>query len=175
MKKMILAALVCLGGLDARAAYFNTIVSDPAHPKISAKLLYTSKFALDGGLSDVALVYHKADPADCLWPKKLLDLGFPPVSWTLLEAGAGGNRETAFTHLGVSVNFAPTLLGPLINALDKIGGKAEALGMLLVSPDGSGLSLGLGWKANVVQNGGVVPFDHLRFPPRYSMGYVYQF
>lgn len=156
--------------------YFETIFRDPSHPKIGAGVLYTPSFEFDGGVTDVALVYHKADPDDTLWPQKLLDLGMPPVSWTLLEVGGGGNRESAFIHGGTSINLAPTVLGPLTAALGRAGGTAAKIGAILIAPDGhAGVRFGVGWKANVIRNGGFERLNQLRFPPRYGVGYVYQF
>lgn len=173
--RTIIAALIIAAAVPSHAAYFDTLISDPSHPKISLQALYTSKLDFDGGVSDVAAVYHKADPSDCLWPKALLNAGFPPISWTLLELGAGGNRQTGFAHAGASINAAPTLLGPLVSGLKSVGGKAAAFGDLLVNPSGGGLKLSVGWKSNVIQNGGVLRFNELRFPPRYGIGYTYQF
>lgn len=175
--KIIAALLFSLGliGQVQAKPYFNTIVKDPTHPKMSAELLYTPKIEFDGGVTDVALVYHKGDPTDTLWPQPLLDIGAPPFSWTLFEMGAGGNRDTGFIHTGASINVAPTLLGPLTEGLKSAGGTYAKIGTLLVAPDGGGVKLGIGWKTNIVRNGGFERFDHLSMPPRYGIGYTYQF
>lgn len=177
-KGLFVTAFASIGFL-AQAAYaapyFTTIVGDPKHPKVSETVIYTSKVSFDGALTDVAIAYHKADPEDCLWPDFLLKKGMPPISWTLLEMGIGGNKQTAFIHAGASVNLAPTLLGPVVSGLKEIGGKAAKLGALLVSDDGSGLKLGIGWKSNIIEDGGLKRFDEMRFPPRYGIGYSYQF
>lgn len=176
MTKLIAMLLtIGLAGEAQAKPYFDTIIKDPAHPKMSAQLLYTPQFDFDGGVTNVALVYHKADPTDTLWPRKLLDLGMPPISWTLLEVGLGGNRQTAFVHGGLAVDVAPTLLGPLTNALKAAGGTAAKIGSLIVAPNGSGVKLSVGWKTNVIQNGGLVRLHDLRLPPRYGFGYSYQF
>ncbi len=73
------------------------------------------------------------------------------------------------------MDVAPTMLGPLVKQLEKIGDKAAAFGKLLVSPDGSGVNIGIGWKANLIRNGGFIPINEIRFPPRYGVGYTYQF
>lgn len=173
--KLLLAALIFACALPARAAYLKTFFQDPAHPKVSGSMLLTSRGDFDGGESDLALIFHKADPAETLMPQALLDLGIKPVSWTLLEGGAGGNTHTGFLSAGPGVYVAPTLLGPLTQALEAAGGNYAVLGHLLVSPDGSGLRLGVHWKANVINNGGLTRFNDLRFPPRYVFGYGYQF
>lgn len=152
--------------------YFDTIVRDPKHPKVSASILYTSKADFDGGETSIALVYHKGDPTDTLWPQKLLDLGMPPLSWSLLELGFGGNRDSAFIRPGFAVDVAPTLLGPLKDALHAVGGVAGRFGSLLVAEDGTGVKLSVGWKTNLIQNGGIQRFDDLRLPPRYGIGYT---
>lgn len=175
LKRLIAGLLLAVAAIPARAAYLDTIVQDPTHPKMSASLLYTSKLDFDGGVTDVALVYHKADPKDSLWPQKLIDAGVPALSWTLLESGVGGNRQTAFLDFGPSVDVAPTLLSPLTNALSKAGGTYAKAALLIVSPDGNGVKLGFGWKGNVIQNGGLTRFDDLRFAPRFKVGYNYQF
>lgn len=177
MKKTLLAALL-LAGPAARAAadpYFRTILQDPTHPKISASALYTSRGEFDGGVTDVALVYHKASAEDTLWPRQLLELGAPPISWTLVEVGAGGNRQTAYVRGGLAVDVAPTLLGPLTQALERAGGLAAKFGNLIASHDGSGVKLSLGWKTTVVRNGGVPPLNEWSFPPRYGIGYCVAF
>lgn len=188
MKHYLLAvALICFGS-PARAydapmpaappapkPYFLTILRDYAHPKMSASLLYTSKLDFDGGVTDVALIYHKADPTDTLWPQAFQDLGMPPLSWTLLELGFGGNRQSAFLRGGVAVDVAPSLLSPLKDALHRVGGLAGRFGSLLVAENGTGLKLSIGWKTTVLQNGARVRLDDLRFPPRYGIGYTYQF
>lgn len=191
MKHYLLAvALICFGSTSARAIlgskppeegprpskpYFETIVRDIAHPKVTASTLYTSRFDFDGGETKAALVWHKGDPNDTLWPQQLLDLGMPPLSWALLELGVGGNRESAFGRIGSSVDIAPTILSPLSSALKGAGGTAAVVGNLLVSPNGSGVNISFGWKANVIQNGGVARFNEWRFPPRFGFGYTYQF
>ncbi len=162
-------------GQKVSKPYFETILKDPGHPKIGFGVLYTPAFLFDGAVTDVATIFHRGDPNDSLWPQQLLDLGFPPISWTLLELGGGGNRETGFVHGGASVNLAPTVLGPLTKALERAGGNAAKLGSLLEAPDGSGVRFGVGWKANVVRDGGLAPLNEMRFPPRYGIGYVYQF
>lgn len=163
-------------GVKPSTPYFETILKDPAHPKVGVGVLYTPAFIFDGGVTDVALIFHRANPDDTLWPQQLLDLGMVPVSWTLLEVGGGGNRETAFIHAGASVNLAPTVLTPLTKALARVGGVPAKIGAILVAPDGSaGVRFGVGWKANAVQNGGLAPLNAWRFPPRYGVGYVYQF
>ena len=175
MKSLIAALLLAAAAIPARASYLDTIVSDYKHPKLSASMLYTPKLDFDGGVTDVALIYHKADPKDSLWPQKLIDAGVPALSWTLLESGVGGNRQTAFLDFGASVDVAPTLLSPLTNALAKAGGKAAVIGALIVSPDGNGVKIGISWKGNVVTNYGLTRFDELRFSPRFKIGYNYQF
>lgn len=151
--------------------FLRTIVSDPAHPKLSAKLLFTSKFAADGGVTDMALVYHKHDGLEP-WPTVLENAGIVCPSFTVVEAGVGGNANSAFVHAGLSLNVAPTVLGPLTDILKKSGGTAAVIGNLLVAPDGSGLSIGMGWKSNIIDKRALVRFDDLRFPPRYSIGYT---
>jgi len=190
--KTVLAALLLAAALAAPAAaalggvpgpdgvkpskpYFQTILKNLAHPKMSASLLYTSKGDFDGGVTDVALIYHKGDPTDTLWPQQLLDLGMPPVSWTLLEFGFGGNRQSAFVRPGISVDVAPTLLGPIKDALHGIGGIAGRFGSLLVAENGSGVKASVGWKADLIQNGSVQRFNDLRLPPRYGIGYTFAF
>lgn len=176
MKHFLLAvALICFGSPAQAKPYFETIAKDPAHPKVSASLLYTSKLEFDGGVTDVALVFHRADATDTLWPQKLLDLGAPPLSWTLLELGVGGNRQSAFLRGGLALDVAPTLLGPLRKVLAGVGGTAAAVGKLLVDENGSGVKLSVGWKTDVLHNGAPVRLNDLRFPPRYGVGYTYQF
>lgn len=176
MKKFLLA-LVALVALSAasEAAYLDTIVADPTHPKVSASLLYTPKLEFDGGVSDVALVFHQADPHDSLWPQKWIESGVPALSWTLLECGVGGNTQSAFGECGSSVDVAPTLLSPLTAQLRKAGGRYALAADLIVSPDGNGLKIGWSWKGNFVQGGGITRFDDLRFAPRLKLGYNYKF
>lgn len=171
---LIAVSLICFGS-QAHAAYFDTLFRDPTHPKIAVSSLFTPKFVFDGAESDVALVFHKADPNETIIPQRLLDAGVKPVSWTLLEAGAGGDRHTGFASVGPGIYVAGTLLGPLTALLEYAGGTYATVGKLLVSPDGGGLRLGIHWKANAVENGALVPFNHLRFAPRYVLGYSYQF
>ncbi len=175
LQAAVAVALFWIFAPRARAAYFDTIFQDPAHPKLSAKFLYTPKFAPDGGVTDVAAVYHRADPADSLWPRALLAAGLPPLSWTLLELGAGGNSQSGFLHFGASVNAAPTILGPLTARLRAAGGTYAKAADVLSAPNGTGLALGLGWKADAVANGGLRRFNQMRFPPRFGVGYTYQF
>lgn len=168
-------AVICLMTLAAssRAAYLQTIVQDPKHPQVGVDALYTLKGASDGGTVSVAVVYHKGDPSDTLIPKPLLDLGVKPVSWSPLELGGGGNRDHAFGTIGVSANFAPTLLGPLAQALDASG--KSAISRLITSPDGSGLKLGFCWKASAIQDGTLMPLNRWAFAPRLTVGGVWKF
>ena len=171
---LVLAILLVTAPAFA-APYFQTLLQDPANPKMSVSVIYTSKLVFDGAMTDVALVYHKADKANTLWPQKALDLGLEPLSWTLLELGFGGNRETAFFSAGVSVNVAPTLLGPIVKGLEAIGGKAATFGSLILDKDGNGIKLSLRWKADILKRGGLTNINDLSFPPRYGIGYTYQF
>lgn len=174
MNKLIALILVALT-IPANASYIDTIVSDPFHPKMSLSLMYTSKMESDGGVTDVALAFHKADPKDSLWPQKLIDAGVPALTWTLLECGVGGNRDSAFAECGASIDAAQTMLGPIASALKNAGGYYAVFGNMLVSSDGGGVKIGMGWKSNIIQRGGFEQLDHLRFPPRYKLGYMYQF
>lgn len=177
--KLALTAAVLLSLASSTPAfagpYFNTVLKDPLHIPVSMQVLFTPQFGVDGGVTDAAMVWHKGSPDDSMWPQTLLNLGFPPVSWTLLELGAGGNTEDAFVHAGAGLNVAPTVLGPLTQALSAAGGTYAAFGKLLVAPDGTGLSLSAGWKANVIKNGVIPPLDQLTFPPRFGVGYIWVF
>lgn len=175
MKKFLAALLIFVPTLSFAQPYFNTLYSDPLHPKISATALFTSKADFDGTVGDVALVYHKANPEDSLWPRALLNAGFPPISWTLWEIGAGGDGHSSFVHTGASLDIAPTLLGPLVGLLHRAGDTASRFGDILANEDGSGLRIGLGWKGNVIENGDVLRFNRWRFAPRYGVGYSYVF
>ena len=175
MKKLkrLVAGLLILTPMPCFAAYLDTIVANPAHPYLSASMLYTSKLVLDGGVTDVALVWHVADPKDSLWPQKWIDAGVPALSWTLLECGAGGNTSSGFAECGASLDAAPTILGPLVSALNKAGGKYATVASLIANPNGNGVKLGVSWKANLLENGGVPQFDKIRAPVRYKVGYNY--
>lgn len=175
MKRTTIAALLLLGPRFAFARYFDTILSDPMHPAISATALFTSRLKADGGEAAVATVYHKGDPNDTFLPKAVLDLGVDPISWTLLELGGGANTQTAFGTVGTSVNVSPAVLGPLASYLRSKGGNYATAGDLIVAKDGSGVKLGAGWKATVIDNGAFLRFNQLRFPPRYGVGYCYKF
>ena len=155
--------------------YFQTLLKDPTHPKISVSAIYTPALVFDGMITDVAVVYHKADRNNTLWPQKALDMGLEPLSWTLLEIGFGGNSDSGFVSAGISVNAAPTLLGPLVKALSSIGGKAAAFGALIIDKDGNGVKLSLRWKADLIKTGGLTNLNDLSFPPRYGFGYTFAF
>lgn len=175
MNRTIIAAILLLGPRFAFARYFDTLLSDPLHPAVSATVLYTSQARPDGGSLDVATIYHVGNPDDTFLPKFILDLGIKPISWTLLEIGGGGNIQTGFVKFGTSINVAPALLGPIATGLRKKGGNYATAANLLVSPDGAGVKLGLGWKTTVIDNGGFLPVNKLRYPPRYGVGYCYKF
>lgn len=155
--------------------YIQTIFRDPTHPKLSVSALWTMKLNPDGAVTDAAIVYHVGDKNDTLWPQTLIDHGVPPISYTLMEAGGGGNTHSGFVHFGPSINVAPTVLGPVVALLNKAGGNYATIGGLLVDPDGSGLKIGIGWKGTVIDNGAMVPLNQIRFPPRYTTGYTYKF
>lgn len=176
MRKLIAAFLLIAAiAQPAPARYFDTILSDPLHPALSATVLYTSRAKIDGGEMTAAAVYHKGDPNETWLPKFALDLGVQPISWTLAEFGAGGNTKSGFVTGGSSVNVAPAVLGPAATALRNRGGNYAVAADLLVAKDGSGVKLGFGWKATVIDNGGFLRFNQIRFPPRYSVGYCYKF
>lgn len=172
MKNLLVVAFLALAG-SANAAYLQNILQDPKHPQISANGLFTMKGAGDGGSLSAAVIFHKADPNDTIIPQRLLDLGVKPVSWAPLAIGGGGNRDHAFGTIGASANFAPTLLGPLAQALDASG--KSFLSKLLVSPDDSGLNLGLCWKADAVRDGTILPLNRWAFAPRFTVGGVWRF
>ena len=74
--KKLLSAILLTAVLTSQVhanPYFSTILKDPTHPKLSAQVLYTPSFVFDGGVTDVAIVYHKADPDNTLWPQSFLD------------------------------------------------------------------------------------------------------
>lgn len=175
MKSIVIVALLFAAKSAKAAPYFDNLARDPQHPKVSASALYTPRMQPDGAVSNVALVWHKADPADCLWPAALLNAGFPPISWTLLEVGGGGNTRSGFADFGAGVNVAPTLLGPLTAAMNRAGGNWKAAGSLISNPNGSGLKVGVDWKSSVVSNGGLLRFNQMRLNDRLSFGYAYQF
>lgn len=175
MKKLLIALM--LGPLTPAIAapYFQTVVSNPFHPFTSLTAIFTSKAVFDGALAEVAAVYHKGDKNETLLPQFLLDAGIQPVSWALLELGAGGNKETGFVNAGLGVNLAPSLLGPVTQLLERAGGNYAAFGKYVVSPDGNGVKLSLSWKLNVISEGGFTPLTDYRAPPRYGVGYGWQF
>ena len=181
MKKLIVAVLLsavlapaALAGTFEDGPYITGIWHNPAHPLQSVSFMYTSQMAFDGMKTDVMIAGHKADPKDTLWPQKALDLGLPPLSYSLLDLGFGGNSHTAFVTLGPSVEVAHTLLGPLTIAMNKAGGNWATASKIISAPDGSGVRIGLAWKATVLDNSGVPRLDQIRFPPRYTFGYAYQ-
>lgn len=175
MKKLLAGLLIFVPHLAMAESYFKTIYSDPLHPKISATALFTSKADYDGTVGDVALIWHKADINDSLWPHALLDAGFPPLTWTLLELGAGGDGHKGFVHTGASVDIAPTLLGPFVAVLHRAGDTASTFGDILANRDGSGVRVSLGWKGDIVENGALKRFNEIKFAPRYGVGYSYVF
>ena len=156
-------------------AYICSLFQDPRSLYLSAAALYTPKFDFDGALTDIATVYHKADPHDTLWPQSWINAGVPALSWQLLELGLGGDRKTAFVAAGASVDLAPTLLGPLARVLDNAGGNNAVASKLIVDPDGSGLKIGYGGKMLVIENGGLLDWKDLRIVGRWKLGYVYKF
>lgn len=173
---LAVVALICFGSSAAQAKpYFDTILKDPAHPKLTLSTLFTSRAAFDGAETKAAIVYHKGDATDTLWPQKLLDLGAPPLSWALFELGVGGNSQSAFVRGGASVDVAQTILGPAAQLLRGAGGTAAVIGNLLISPDGNGVNLSIGWKARLIENGMPLRINDIRLPPRYGVGYTYQF
>ena len=172
---LALVVALILPSLALARPYFDTIFKDPKHPKISVAALFTSRAKFDGAVTNVALVYHKASESNTIIPKKLRDLGVQPISWTLIEAGAGGNSENAFVSGGLSLDLAPALIGPLAKLLARAGGRAEKFSKLIVSPNGTGVKLGMAWKTDFLKDGTFQRLNDLRFPPRYSLGYTFQF
>jgi len=172
---LLLVSLLAIASSASARPYFDTVFKDPKHPKISASVLYTADGKFDGGMTNVAVVYHKADPDNSLLPRKIRDLGVEPISWTLLELGGGGNQENAFGAGGTSIDVAPALLGPIKKVLERAGGRAAKFAPLLVSSNGSGVKLGISWKADIIKHGRFQRFNDLSFPPRYTVGYTYQF
>lgn len=175
MRGLLLAAMSALVlATPSQAAYFQWIGGDPSHPKTAVDTLFTPRtFQFDGAETNVAVVFHAPDPNESIIPTRLLLAGVKPVGWTLLELGAGGNSSQGFGTVGTSVELGQTALGPLTTALEDLGGGYKSFAQLLIAPNGDGLKLGIKWKANVLANGGVQPFDKWRFPPRYTIGYQY--
>ena len=132
------------------------------HPLVSATTLLTTKGAYDGESTQVALVWHKADPLNSLIPQALQNVGVAPFSWALLSCGAGYGNGTAKLTCGSAVNFAPTLLGPVAQLLGQSSNAlAQAASVAIKgTPDGTGLSLGYVWSAAPVADGAVQPLNH---------------
>lgn len=158
--KSLIAAVLLLAS-PASAQYFNTIAQNPAHPYMSAGTNLTMKGAFDGVTTQVALIWHKGDPKDSMLPQALLDAGVQPISWSLLDCGAGYGNGAGVLTCGSAVNLAPTLLGPLAKALGH-SSSAMAQGLATMingSPAGTGLALGYTWHAEPIQSGTLLPFD----------------
>jgi hypothetical protein len=176
-KTLAILALVVVSAVPSHAAYFEFIWQDPAHPQISGGSLFTPKMEYDGIGTDVAMMFHAADPNDTIIPQKLQDLGIKPISWCALCVGGGGNSKTGFATISASINVAPTLLGPVAKAVRQSKSPAAQIAAdLIASGDGqSGLKIGVAWKSDVIVNGTVQPFDKWHFSPRFVFGETWRF
>ena len=173
MKKMMLSLMLMFPAVS-RAAYFQPIWTTPSHPLTAVTFMYTSKGMFDGAVADFAVAPHKGDVNDSILPRRWLDAGLQPISWSLLDLGVGGNTQSAFLKVGPSIDLTQNLLGPISALLIKAGGNYATFGKLMTSPTGNGLKLGVAWKVNVWNNGGVPKFDQLSAPIRYCFGANYQ-
>lgn len=142
-------------------AYFRTLASNPAHPYVSLGSNFTTRGEYDGMTSQVALIWHKGDPANTLIPDFALNAGLKPFSWTLAACGAGYGNGTGVLTCGSSINVAPTLFGPLAQVLKATGNPvAKAIATFMAgAPNGSGLALGYTWHMEPVADGALKPFS----------------
>ncbi len=149
---------------------------DWAHAQVSAQLLYAPvrKMAFDGGSVDLAVIYNPGIFAS-KWPASWTKAGVPAPACSFLELGGGGDKQSAFLHAGASCNVAPLVVGYAAKALSAAGGAYATFGSLLLAPDGSGLKISGGIKANVVQNGGLENVSAIKGEPVVGLGYIYKF
>lgn len=142
-------------------AYFKTLLSNPSHPYVSLGSNFTTKGEFDGMTSQVALIWHKGDPTNTLIPDFALNAGIKPFSWTLVACGAGYGNGSGVLTCGSSINVAPTLFGPLAQALKLTSNPvANAVATFIAgAPNGSGLALGYTWHMEPVAQGALKPFN----------------
>ncbi len=178
MKKLLMLAALMAVANFAGAAYFTTIFQDQNYknPQISAGATFNSRFQLNGGNSQVALVYHGADIHDTLLPQFLLDAGVQPISWSLLNAGAGVSNGSLSLPFGPSVNLVGTVLGPLLQFAKSSSSKvAQGAASMVQSPSG-GITAGPVWTlSHLYANGTVFPVDSWTAPPGWFIGGLWKF
>ncbi len=150
--------------------------NDWAHAQVSAQLLYAParKMVFDGGSADLAVIYNPAILSS-KWPKAFTSAGVPPPACAFLELGGGGDKQSGFVHVGASCNVAPVLVGYAVKGLTAAGGTYAGIGALILSPDGSGVKLSVGDKADVVANGGVEKLASIKGEVVVGVGYTYKF
>jgi hypothetical protein len=166
MKKLIIAVGILLG-LSAQSfafdgPYFRGIWESTytSHPIVTMGTLMTTKGAYDGVTTQVALVWHKGDKYNTIIPQALQDMGVQPMSWTLLNAGAGYGNGTGNMLCGSSVNVGPSLLGPVGQLLKQSNNiVAQTAGNFLQGTSAGGVALGYVWNANPIKDGALMPFN----------------
>ncbi len=120
--------------------------------------------------TNVAVVYHEADPNNTLIPESL-QAYVPPESWTLLNVGYGGG----IAGLGSSVNLAATAQGYLSRGLLASSNlKAQVIGAA-VKPSTSGLSINAGPQlfATIIRSSVILPFNQWKGIPGWFIGAAY--
>lgn len=149
---------------------------DWAHAQVSAQLLYAPArgMAFDGGSVDAAVAYNPGVFAS-KWPTSWTAKGVPAPACAFLELGGGGDKHSGFVHAGASCNAAPLVVGWAAKGLTAAGGGYATFGTLLLAPDGSGLKISVGVKANVVQDGGVESAKNVKGEAVVGFGYIYKF
>lgn len=169
--KMLLGVLLLIAS-SARAAYFIGPWG-PNQTNVQASLgaVLDEKGAVQSGaFTNVAVVYHEADPADTIIPAALQPY-IPPESWTLLSFGYGAG----LAGLGANVNLATTAQGYASRALlASSKDNLQALGAAL-KPSGTGLAINAGpeWFATVVRNSTLLPLDQWKGRPGWFVGGSY--
>jgi len=175
--KSLLAALFLALAVNSHAyngPYFQGLWGkNLTHPQTSLGAVFDSKGNLiSGAFTNVAIVYHSADPDNSLIPTQLQSY-LPPESWTLLNFGYGGS----IAGFGASINLAATVQGYASEAFSASANPSlQAFGGL-IKPGTSPVSINAGpeWFSAVVRNSTLLPFDQWKGVPGWFVGGAYKF
>lgn len=165
--KKLLVMLLAVTGLSTTSfafdgPYFQGIWegNNLTHPVVSAGTLLTTKGDYDGVTTQVALIWHKGDPKNSLVPESLQKFGLQPVSFTLLNCGAGYGNGTGNMLCGSSLNVGPTVMGPLGTLIKQVDNPlTKTIGSFLDGSSSGGVALGYVWNMTPVLDGAVQPFN----------------
>ncbi len=172
MRNLLLLVLLAAPAAAFDGPYFKKIYGkDGVNVNASLGAVIDENASVqNAAFTNIALIYHDADPANTIIPENL-QAYIPPESWTLLNLGYGGG----LAGLGASINLAATAQGYLSQGLlASSNSKLQAFGNY-IKPGASPFSINVGpeWFSKIVDHSVILPFNQWKGRPGWFVGGSY--